>query len=372
MRILLIFLIVFLFYIIQGRLYIKNCFKNVQAELKFNLPGIFQGEKAELVEVFLNKKLMPLWWVGVKFAVSRYLVFEEERNENEGNDNYRKDMFFLMPYEKVRKKFTITGARRGYYIIANAELNSSDLFGVYRVIRSFPCSAQIYVYPKLISEEEIDIQFKRMSGEILTKRHLLEDPFQLRGIREYQPYDSLKTVNWNATAKSGELKVNQYDFTASQKVMIFLNIERYNAWDPEKIVEESISLAASLVTRYIKLGMQVELVSNGLDAVSGERVRVSSGGGMAHNIEIYESLARLDINSISGPVANIVESETACGNRDNVYILISHYFGDKLVGAVGEARLRGLDIKWILPKTQDTRINFELDNDLFIWEVREK
>ena len=37
----------------------------------------------------------------------------------------------------------------------------------------------------------------------------MEDPFEYRGIREYQPYDDMRSVNWKATAKTGDLKVNQ-------------------------------------------------------------------------------------------------------------------------------------------------------------------
>src|ERR1035437_5292109 len=103
MRILIVLIIVILFYILQSNIYSDNCFKKVATEVKFALNGIFEGENTELVEVILNKKLMPLWWVTQKFQVSRNITFVEEQNENEGNDNYRHDFFSIMPYERLTK-----------------------------------------------------------------------------------------------------------------------------------------------------------------------------------------------------------------------------------------------------------------------------
>jgi hypothetical protein len=371
MRIFLIFLIVFIFYKLQAEVYAKRCFKNVEVEAGFNLLGIFQGERAELKETFINRKLLLLWWVGIKFQVSRHLVFQEDKNDNEGNDNFRKELFSILPYEKITKKFSVAGSKRGFYRIESLELTTGDLFGKYKIIKSYPCSAELYVYPRIIASDILDIHFMKMNGDILTKRHLVEDPFQLRGIREYHPYDSLKSVNWNATARSGELKVNQYNFTASQQVVVLMNIERNNAWDPEALVEECISLAASITMNFIKLGMKVELITNGCDIVTSEKVKVLPGAGVQHNIEIYESLSRLDISKVSEPIECIFGTETTKLRNDAVYILISHYFGEKLINEVKSAQHRGLDIKWLLPKDSDTKINFELDNGLFIWEVKD-
>jgi hypothetical protein len=371
MKVFVIFLVVYVFYKLQAEIYAKKSFENVEVDARFKLTGIFQGEKTEFIETFLNRKFLPLWWVGIKFQISRYIVFQEEKNDNEGNDNYRKDLFSILPFEKITKEFSVTGAKRGYYRIENLELMSGDLFGKYKIIRNYPCAAQLYVYPRVITSDILDIYFMKMNGDILTKRHIIEDPFQLRGIREYHPYDSLKSVNWNATARSGELKVNQYDYTASQQVVIFLNIDRYNAWDPEALVEECISLAASTTMNFIKLGMRVELITNGCDVITGEEVRVLPGAGVQQNIEIYESLSRLDISRVSQPIADIFQEETYKIRKDTVYILISHYFGEKVINEVSNAQARGLDVKWILPKESNTKINFELNSGLFLWEVKD-
>lgn len=370
MRIVLIFLIILILYWLQESIYVRNCFKRFSSSIDFSTHGVFEGEVVKLKFVLMNAKLIPLWWLGIKYNLSRHLIFNEDTNENEGNDNFRKDMFFVGSYEKVTKTYDIMAAKRGYYGIWEMEQTTGDIFGNLRVIKTLPCHTDLYVYPRLIDTMEMDIAFNKMNGEILTKRHIVEDPFQLRGIREYHPFDSMKMVNWNATARSGELKVNQYDYTASGEVLIFLNIERYNSWDPEKLVEESISLCASLCTQYLDFGMTIEVISNGCDAITGEPIEVGEGSNFNHNINIYENLARIDINKMKCSIAEVIEEKLDASRKNKVIILISHYFGESVVEAVREAKLKGYDFKWIIPKEINTKVIIDDLKDLYIWEVK--
>jgi uncharacterized protein (DUF58 family) len=370
MRIILIFLIVLILYWLQESIYVRNCFKKFSSSIDFNIHGVFEGETVKLKCVLMNAKLIPLWWLGIKYNLSRYLIFNEDINENEGNDNFRKDMFFVGSYEKVTKIYDIKASKRGYYDIWEMEQTTGDIFGNLRVINTIPCHAELYVYPRLIDTMELNIAFNKMNGEILAKRHIVEDPFQLRGIREYHPFDSMKLVNWNATARSGELKVNQYDYTASGEVTMLLNIERYNSWDPEKIIEESISLCASLCTQYLELGMNVEILSNGCDITTDEPIEVGDGSNFNHNIHIYENLAKLNINKLKGPIAEVIEDKLDATRKNKVIILISHYFGESVENAVREAKLKGYDLKWIIPKEPNTKVTVDNLKDLFIWEVK--
>ena len=371
MRILIVLIIVILFYILQRDIYSNNCFKKVTTEVRFALNGIFEGENTELIEVILNKKLIPLWWVTGKFQVSRNITFIEGTNKNSGNDNYRQDFFSVMPYEKVTKTLKIKGNKRGFYSIKQIDLHSSDLFGLYQIIGSYESKANLYVYPKLIIPQELNVSFKSLSGEILTKRNIVEDPFQLRGIREYHPFDSIKAVNWSATAKTGELKVNEFDFTASQEVIIFLNVERYNDWDPENVVEEGIRLAASIITQYLKEGMKVGLKVNGGDLITGEQINLPAVFGINQNMHFYENLARLDTTKVLTPISNLLKEESMKQNKSPLWVVISHYYGEDLQEQINISRGQGFDIKWILPKEVNAKVEIEDHKDLFVWEVKE-
>ena len=371
MRILIVLIIVLVFYIVQSDIYSDNCFKKVKTDVKFNHNGIFEGEESQLVEVISNKKLMPLWWMTAKFQVSRNLIFREEACENKGNDNYRQDFFSVLPYERVTKTLNIIGGKRGFYTIKKIELHTRDLFGINKIIASYDSKASIYVYPRLIIPQELNVKFKSLTGEVLTKRNIVEDPFQLRGIREYHPFDSIKAVNWNATAKTSQLKVNEYDFTASQEVIIFLNVEKYNQWDSENVVEEAIRLAASIVTTYLKQGMKVGLRANGCDLITGQQINLPPIYGINQNLNFYESLARLDTTKVCAHLSTILKEEQARHNKVPLWVVVSHYYGQDLQDQVNILRAQRFDVKWILPKLKNEKVEIDEHRDLFVWEVDE-
>jgi len=365
------FIIVILFYTLQSNIYSENCFKKVDTEVRFALNGIFEGEETELIEVISNKKVIPLWWVTAKFKVSRNITFVKDSNEYKGNDNYRHDFFSVMPFERVKKTLKVKGSKRGFYTIEEIDLHSGDLFGLNQIIANYQNKTNLYVYPRLIIAQKLNVNFKSLTGEILTKRNVVEDPFQLRGIREYNPFDSLKDINWSATAKTLELKVNEYDFTASQEVIIFLNVQKYNDWDPENVIEEAIRLAASIITEYLKQGMKVSLKVNGGDLITGEQINLPPVCGLNQNLHFYESLARLDTTKVFEPMSSVLKEEQMKLNKVPLWIVVSHYFGNDLKEQINISRNKGFDVKWILPKEKNGKVDIEEHKDLFVWEVKE-
>ena len=127
-----------------------------------------------------------------------------------------------------------------------------------------------------------------------------------------------------------------------------------------------------MATEYIKLGITVEVITNGSDAVSGEPIATATGNNMAHNIDVYEDLARIDIHKITKPIAEVMQNELNATRKRKVIILISHYFGEGVIEEFKEASAQGFDIMWVLPKDPSTKVTIENMDKVFIWEVREK
>lgn len=374
MAILLLSSIVIIMVYIQLSAYKKNCFKGVSAGLKFKDEGVFEGEKTVIIEAIGNKKWLTLWWLLVEYKVSGHLLFKDNGDFTVANSdaNYRKDLFSLSPYQKVIRSYEIKAAKRGYYTIDNVSLKAGDLFGINKFLTDMPVFTSLYVYPALISVNEPDTQFERMIGEIITRRRLIDDPFQIRGIRDYMEFDSLKTVNWNATARCGQLKVNEYDYTSSREVMILLNIEKFNAWDGDGTIEESIRIAASLASECIKGGIPTGLISNGCSCITKEGITLDISGSPGYSQVFYQSLACLDTKSITCPFCDTIREIGQSMNKLPLYVLISQYFGRDLEEEIQNARAKGFSIYWIIPKYHDTKLKFQNQNDIFVWEVEQK
>ncbi|MDR3645492.1 MAG: DUF58 domain-containing protein, partial [Clostridia bacterium] len=225
------------------RVYRKNWNKNLTLSIAFASDAVFEGDQGELCETVANRKLLPLWWSDIRFELSDFIRFDDE---GMGGRLYKKNTVSAFSYEMVKKTFAFTAAKRGYYTISGAELLTGDLFFRYKFIRRFPVSTGLYVYPDIRGVRRFSVDFRKIVGEAVVRRHMIEDPFEFRGIRDYSPFDSLRAVNWNATAKTGEIKVNEYSCTSSQEVLLLLDFDGYNDWDRQEIKEDVIRIAAYL------------------------------------------------------------------------------------------------------------------------------
>lgn len=294
MKIVGIGLIVFLLFLLQRKLYEKLWDKNLNVSVSFGQTGISEGETGEVLEIVENRKHLPLNMLKVKFQTSRYLEFADDKSSKTTDQYYRNDIFQIGGGERITRKLTFVGKRRGYYHIKNIDMVGSDLFLTTEMVKSTGTTCYIYVYPKLFDSREFRMSLQKLNGEVLVKRHLLEDPFEYRGIREYQPFDDIRSVNWKATARTGALKVNQKNYTAMQTIRIFLNVEDNGILKKETEVEGSMQIVMGLAAFFLSQGIKVACYANGKDVVTGESVSIDGGAGAGQQDVIGKALARIN------------------------------------------------------------------------------
>lgn len=359
-------------YIIQSQIYERQCFKNVHIKFAFKDNGMFKGDSTELYETVENRKILPLWWVTSSFRLSKNI---EILNHKEGNNikadyNYRKDLFSAGSYQRVKRTFDVKALRRGYYTIDDAGLVSGDIFGNYKYTVQMPVFAELYVYPCSVMGGKMQIPFERLMCDINTKLRILEDPFLIRGIRDYNGYDSMKRINWCATARTGELKVNEYDFTVSERVIILLNFDKRDEWDGDNIMEESISIAASVADECISRGIAAGMTTNGINVLTGEPVCVEVSNAPDHMMSFFKNMAVIDTQKTSCRFSKILDSDNNKRESSDLYILISEYTGEDIQKSVKNFRISGGNLYWVVPSIKGSRNNIDM-KDVFIWEVSE-
>lgn len=354
MVIVLTLLAVFLLYLLQALYYKKLWMKGLECQILFQDHAINEGDTSCLQEIIINRKALPLTTLQVKFSVSRKLKFEEAENTATTDNNYRNDIYSVMSYEKISRSLPFTATRRGYYKIWDLDLISYDLFHSDKSIVSRDSDTVMYVYPKPVPFAELKTPFRKMMGTILTRRASFEDPFEFRGIRPYQQYDPLKNVNWKASAKAGELMVNVHDYTASQQVTIFLNLDDDTSWHYERLFEEAIRLAASYAEFLLAEGIPVRLISNGIDAITKKELNFPAGAGVHHIRTIKEGLARLSdcSQNLSNMELSITEELYGTHSSD-LYLLISYSQRKNLLQAFDQLCRQSEGSQWIAPLHKD-------------------
>ncbi|HAL74362.1 MAG TPA: hypothetical protein DCM45_04615, partial [Clostridiales bacterium] len=329
-----------------------------------------EGGRVQLIERITSAKFLPLPWLTVKFQVSRHLVFPDKLHAAITDDYYREDLFSLGIYQRISRTLDVELARRGYYSIKSIDLLSSDLLLSVKLVGHAASLSCLTVCPRLIGRGELDIPYRQLIGTALTRQALLADPFEFRTIREYQGFDHLKSVNWLATARTGQLKVNVHEYTTSREIRVLLNIEPDGAFYEEMLLEEAIRLAASLCNYALEDGISCSMRSNARDVLTQDAIDLPAGQTLQHNDQIQEQLGRLNLALPPESFAALLTSERAVGYSRPVLVMISLNCSPAICKNWQTCLDNGSQGIWIVPRLsgQPARMP-EITGPVHVWEV---
>jgi len=234
----------------------------------FREPVVYSGDHSEMIETVVNNH--PVWipWLRVESRISPHLQFGKIENLTIDGEMYHSSIFTLMPYQKIIRRHKVTFSHRGIYNVGTAAMTVGDITGWHQFTREQQLNMQIIVFPRLLDAQEMPIALQNLSGEIVRQWQLLNDPFLIRGIRDYQIGDSIRDIHWPATARSQKLQVKEYDAVAYHRLLIVINGQvREDQWDAEtpneqEIIETLISEAATLCVHSIRTGMIAGFTAN--------------------------------------------------------------------------------------------------------------
>lgn len=339
--------------------------KDLTVKLEFAQESVTEGDTCVLCERVENRKLLPLPALKVKFQVSRQLQFEETDQGSSVTDQYyRNDVLSIRPYMRHVRKLPFLCKKRGFYLINGLDLVAGDLFLSAELPKSLSSEAQLYVYPRPYRGQEFTQALQKLNGEILCRRYLLEDPFEYRGIREYSVRDTMRDINWKATARTGELKVNMKNYTAQKAVRLFLNLEDGAIMRQEELLEVSIRMAAGAAESFLAQGIRTALYTNGPDILNREPVCLEAASGAGHMESINRGLARVDLEKKAPSFLNALRAEVlekGDSDGDLFTVFFSADVQDDFQELLCACLERRIDFVWFCPAEQaDLKIRPEL------------
>lgn len=344
---------ILLLYYLQLNIYQKYWNRDLKVEARFGTSDAFEGEEASLTETISNEKILPLPVVKVKLQLSRELLFHDLENAIVSDFFYRTDIYSILPYQKVTRNMKFRCEKRGYYTFMNVDVVAANLFLTKEYVSSYDSPSYLYVFPKLYNPGLMEPVLNRINGETLTKRNLMEDPFELRGIREYQPYDGMKNINWKASAKSEELMVNMHDYTSHRTIRIFINVDKPSVATKEEILELCISMAAANASDTARNGVPMSLYSNGRDILTDEAVMVDEGTGENYLRSVNRNLARIDLSKKTDSFEKMYEEYFADGDKDSYDVFYSANYKDEFQEMLQKLSEAKKDYCWVCPMPHD-------------------
>lgn len=239
--------------------------KAVDVKLWFDTDALYAGGVTKLYEVIENRKRTPLPVLEVGFHTKKELDFADTENTSVSDYIYKRDVFSVLGRQRITREIAVNCQKRGHYAISDADLTTHTLLYKKSYSIDIETDASIYVYAKMTDVSEIVTLCERMLGTLQCAKRLYEDPFAFRTIRGYTTDDPMKAINWKASAKTGALMVNTFDSVQSQKAMIFLDVSDTGILKQESLVEESIAIAATLIRKLVRQGIETGFAFNSVD-----------------------------------------------------------------------------------------------------------
>jgi uncharacterized protein (DUF58 family) len=304
-------------------------------------PRAFLYEKVAVQLELVNKRWLPVPWVQLTEHLPLELIVPS---------TYR-SVTTLGPYARRQFEYLLHADRRGYYSIGPLHLRSGDLIGLTEEVDTEGGVEHLIVYPKIIPFTEVKLPSRSPLGTLRHTQPVFEDPSRVRGKRDYTAGDSLRRVDWKATASTGRLQVKQFEPSIALETAIFLNLnaDEYAPRTRLDATELAIVIAASLANWIVGKRQSVGLTVNGVDpiGVEGKAQALPPRKGRAHLTRILDVLARVR-SAPTTSFAPLFQSEAARLPWGTTVILILGAIDDALFGEIFRARRSGLNVVLIL------------------------
>jgi uncharacterized protein (DUF58 family) len=206
----------------------------------------------------------------------------------------------------------------------------------------FPLIDSVVVYPKIFPLSQFSIPPLFPLGDVRSEKRIFQDPARPVGLRDYQPYDSLRHIHWKASARCKSLQVKVFEPTATLQASLFLGVDSYqkDGGFQEEDFEWGISLAASLANHLAGNGIPVGLFANGRMIDSGQPIQILPGGSREQILMILEALAKLT-PEVNEPLESFLRRERRTLAQGNTLIFVLHQISNILTRELQELKEKG-------------------------------
>lgn len=283
---------------ILGRWWARRSLSSVDVQ-RHHDGRAFLGQRLDVEVEIRNRGRLPVLWLRLADTVPPELA----------PGGVFRHVVSLRPGERLSLRYSLTGRRRGYYRLGPLRSDGGDLLGTARYEQVKAGLAPVVVYPKIIPLHELGFPSQSPFGTLPSRNRVFEDPARIQGVRDYQPGDPLKRIDWKTSARTGALQVRRYEPTMALETVVFLDLDGASYAVPERhtATELGIIIAASLAVHIIEKRQAVGLFTNGEDsAIKLDPGAEPSGAdsaahglpmrkGRAHLMHVLDLLARIEV-----------------------------------------------------------------------------
>ena len=320
--------------VLLGRWWSADIIKRVAFSRKFDHKA-FPGEIVPVQVEITNQSWLPAVWLRVQDFFP--LEIADLRSFHQ--------VISLGPRETSILNYNLKAQKRGYYSVGPLNVTSGDLLGLNSDKSSEGPSDHLTVYPRVVPFSDVRLPSRSPMGSLRTRQPVFEDPTRPAGKRDYRPGDSLRRIDWKASATTGRLQTKIFEPSISLETMLFLNLnaEDYPLRGRYEGTELAIVVAASLANWVVAQRQAVGLITNAVDplTVNNQAIPLPMRKGRPHLMRILELLARARALETSSFQAMINQQRVHL-NWGTTLVIITSNAGQSLFDELIQSRRSGM------------------------------
>ena len=236
------------------------------------------------------------------------------------------------------REYRLSCDRWGSYVLGELGLVAHDRFRAYRYARSLDFKLPIKVYPRpeVIKDLLQPLETQVFTGNLVAREK--GEGIEFADLRQFVPGDRVRRINWRASARRGELWVNELHAERNADVILFLDSFTEARREDESTLDRTVRGAAALVEHYLQHKDRVGLVSFG-----GVLNWLLPATGMTQLYRIVDSLLDTEIVlNYAWKDLDVIPRRTLPPKA--LVIALTPLLDERAAGALIDLRARGFDL----------------------------
>ena len=326
--------------LVAGQWWSRRAITQVETKRRFN-GHAYLGERINIDLHVKNKGWLPIPWLELRETLPVALA----------GPNHFQSVVHLGPRGDAHFEYWVDARKRGYYPIGPLSISTGDILGLSDSLQAMTQPEHLVIYPRIVPFGSVDVPSHSPQGTLRHRLPLFEDPTRVFGKRGYTSGDSLRQIDWKASASSGQLQVKLFEPSIALETFVMLNLHAENYYYRSRIdsTELAIVIAASIANWIVEKKQMVGLMVNGRDPLggNGRPQTIPPHKGKRHMMRLLETLARVEIIDQS-PLVPLLQEQRYQLAWGTTLIVITGDASDDLLDELYQARRAGQDAVLIL------------------------
>jgi uncharacterized protein (DUF58 family) len=234
--------------------------------------------------------------------------------------------------------FRLRCERWGAYGVGEVLLRAADPLGLRRWEGRLDRRSAVRVYPR---PEQVGRLLRPFRTQVFSGNHVSREKaegIEFADLRQFVPGDRVRRVNWRASARRGELWVNEYHAERNSDVVLFIDTFSEVGEPGGNTLDQAVRAASALAEHYLRQKDRVGVVSFG-----GRLSWLLPGTGPTHLYRILDAVLESEIVvSFAWKDVDIVPRRMLPPHA--LVIALTPLLDDRAIAALLDLRARGFDL----------------------------